>query len=166
MPFTLKDPLAARIAAFLESIDLPVRPGELRESTFLPGITIEAGVLVIDEGRLLHPGDLLHEAGHLAVLPPALRSRVHADVGDDAGLEVAAIAWSYAAAVQIGIDPSVVFHEAGYRGGSQALIDNFTAGRYVGVPLLEWAGLTAGGGGRAEALGVAPYPSMLKWLRE
>jgi hypothetical protein len=165
MPLVLKDPLAARIVAFLENIDLPVRLGEVPEPSLLPGITIQAGGLLIDEARLLYPGDLLHEAGHLAVLPPAVRSGVHGDAGDDGGLEMAAIAWSYAAAVHLGLSPSVVFHEAGYRGGAQALIDNFTAGRYIGVPVLEWIGLTAVDG-RAKALGVPPYPSMLKWLRD
>jgi hypothetical protein len=32
-----------------------------------------------------------------------------------------AIAWSYAAALQIGLDPGIVFHAAGYRGSSQEL---------------------------------------------
>jgi hypothetical protein len=165
MPLILKDPIAATIVAFLESIDLAVRPGEVPEKSLLPGITIQAGVLLIDEARLLHPGDLLHEAGHLAVLPPALRGRVDGDAGDDGGLEMAAIAWSYAAVIHLGLSPLVVFHKAGYRGGAQALIENFTAGRYIGVPVLEWAGLAAVDG-RAKALGVQPYPSMVKWLRD
>ena len=40
-----------------------------------------------------------------------------------------AIAWSYAAGVHLGLSASLVFHEMGYRGGSQALIDNFSMGR-------------------------------------
>jgi hypothetical protein len=87
------------------------------------------------------------------------------NMDDDGGLEMAAIAWSYAASIQLGLPASVVFHEAGYRGGSEALLENFAAGRYIGVPLLEWAGMTATGE-RAEARGVQPYPSMLAWLRE
>ncbi len=107
----------------------------------------------------------MHEAGHMAMLPPALRGEVEGDAGDNGGLEMAAIAWSYAAALHTGLDPAVVFHPAGYRGGSEALLENFAAGRYFGVPMLEWVGLTATGK-RAAALGVPPYPSMLKWLRE
>ena len=39
----------------------------------LPGITIEAGTLIIDAGKLLYPGDILHEAGHLATASPEVR---------------------------------------------------------------------------------------------
>jgi hypothetical protein len=78
---------------------------------------------------------------------------------------MAAIAWSWAATIHLELAPNVVFHEAGYRGGAANLIENFSAGRTVGVPLLEWAGLTATGK-RAAELGVNPYPAMLRWLRD
>ena len=162
---SLDDPLATRIAEFLAAIGLPVRVGEVPQASFLPGITIEAGELVIDQARLLYPGDLLHEAGHLAVLPPSARLGIQGDAGDDAGLEIGAIAWSYAAALHLGIDPAVVFHPAGYRGGAGTIVENFAAGRFIGVPILEWAGLTATGE-RAATSGVPPYPAMMKWLRD
>ena len=152
----MPESIAERIIAFLGSIGLPVRAGAIPGPTFLPGIAIEGGVLVVDEERLLYPGDLLHEAGHLALLPHHDRSAVHGDTGDDGGLEVGAIAWSYGAAVHLGIDPAIVFHEAGYRGASQSILENFAAGRYFGVPILQWAGLT-----RAEI-----YPAMNAWLRD
>ncbi len=163
LPFT--NPLTARIVEFLLGIGLPVRVGVIAEKTFLPGIRIEDGVLVIDEAQLTYPGDLLHEAGHLAVVPTAKRTASHLQVGKDGGDEMMAIAWSYAAAVHLGLDPAVVFHAGGYRGGSQALIDNFSAGRYIGVPTLQWIGLTAEPK-RASEMGVPPYPHMLKWLRD
>ena len=148
--------ITKRIATFLLSIGLPVRFGATAGPSFLPGIAIEGGVLVVDKERLLYPGDLLHEAGHLALLPHGARSAVHGDTGDDGGLEVGAIAWSYSAALHLGIDPAIVFHEAGYRGASQSILENFAAGRYLGLPILVWAGLT-----RAEI-----YPAMDSWLRE
>ena len=73
--------------------------------------------------------------------------------------------WSYAAALHIGIELAVVFHSGGYRGGSQAILKNFSQERYFGVPLLQWFGLTADKKNAAQ-LQVAPYPHMLKWLRE
>jgi len=163
---TIEDPLVAKIWGFLVNIGLEIKFASIPESTFLPGIRAQMGILTIDEARLLYPGDLLHEAGHLAMLPPGWRARCRWKVDDGGGgsLEMGAIAWSYAAALHLGLPPEIVFHEAGYRGGSPALLDNFAAGRYVGVPLLEWAGLAATGK-RAEALGIKPYPAMLRWLR-
>ena|SRR5215469_13278743 len=67
------NPLTNQIAAFLNEIGLAVRSGAFPEPTFLPNIHVEHGVLLVDDGRLFYPGDLLHEAGHLAVTPSALR---------------------------------------------------------------------------------------------
>ena len=153
------------ISPFLDGIGLELRLGEIEGRTFVPGIQIQHGVLVVDEEKLLYPGDLLHEAGHLAVVPAARRAQIHIDVGKDAGEEMAAIAWSYAAAVHLGIDPAIVFHEGGYKGGSSALLENFREGHYIGVPMLQWIGLTADDQ-RAAELGVPPYPHMLNWVRD
>lgn len=49
----------------------------------------------------------------------------------------------------------MVFHEAGYKGGSEAFISNFSAGRYPGAPLLQWMGMTT----------VKEFPAMTLWLR-
>lgn len=160
-----RDATTNRIAEFLAAIGLTVRSGEFPEATFLPGLRVEQGALVVDEARLLYPGDLLHEAGHLAVLPAEQRRAQEADAGDDLGNEIAAICWSYAAAVHIALDPAVVFHAHGYRGASQWFLENFASGNYMGVPLLQWMGMTADEK-RAPALGVTPYPHMLRWLRE
>src|ERR1700690_1026720 len=162
---TIRDPLVARIAGFLVTIGLQVRVAAGLEHEFLPGLGIQNGILTIDEPSLLYPGDLLHEAGHLAMLPPSQRAQAGANMGGGGGREMAAIAWSYAAAIHLAIPLEIVFHEAGYRGGAQAILENFAAGRYIGVPMLEWATLTATGK-NAQALGVPPYPAMLRWLRE
>jgi hypothetical protein len=159
------NPLTATIVEFLTGIGLPVRAGSIPEPTVLPGIKVESGGLVIDEAKLTYPGDLLHEAGHLAVVPAARRGQLHLHVGKNGGEEMMAIAWSYAAALHIGLDPAVVFHEGGYRGGSQSILDNFREGRYFAVPTLQWIGLTVEPK-RAQELGVPPYPHMLKWLRD
>ncbi len=58
----------------------------------------------------------------------------------------------------------MVFHPAGYRGGSQSLLDNFGAGHYLGVPMLQWLGMTNDEKQAAKTGGV-PYPHMTKWLR-
>jgi hypothetical protein len=163
------DPLAARIAAFLTRIGIPVSAAELPGDSFLPGVALERGKLLVDESRLEHPGDLLHEAGHIAMAPawarPKLTGTIDVPGLDTSNLEWAAIPWSYAAAVAIGIDPALVFHADGYRGHSAGLLANFARGVPIGAHLLEAAGMTAGGS-RAAALGVPPYPHMLRWLRD
>ena len=68
-----QNPLTERIAAFLREIGLSIRAGAVGDDTALPGIDIEHGALVIDEAKLKYPGDVLHEAGHLAVVTPAER---------------------------------------------------------------------------------------------
>jgi hypothetical protein len=158
------------IADFLRSIGLDVRTADLsHEECFLPGIRLDRGAVLYDEAALAWPGDLLHEAGHVAVAPPETRSLFTgaADVpGLDMGvLEHAAVAWSYAAALAVGIDPALVFHEGGYRGRGPDILRTFGLGVYPGANLLADAGMAATPG-RAEALGVAPYPHMISWLRE
>ena len=73
--------LAARITAFLREIGIPVEAASLAHGeTFLPGIRLERGALLVDDAKLAYPGDLLHEAGHVAMTPPELRSHLSGDV--------------------------------------------------------------------------------------
>ena len=157
--------ITEKIVQFLTEIGLEVRRGEAGPGTFLPGIKIDHGTIVIEEAMLKYPGDLLHEAGHLAVTPAKLRKARHLSVGKSAGEEMMAIAWSYAALVHLGLEPAVVFHADGYRGGSQAIIENFSAGRYIGVPTLQWIGLTAEKK-TAREQGIDPFPHMIRWVRD
>jgi hypothetical protein len=156
------DPLTERLATFVRGIGIEVRAAALPADTFLPGLDIRDGAILVDETRLAHPGDLLHEAGHLAVADPAERNapRLLPSPGD----EMASIAWSYAALRHLDIDPAIVFHPEGYKDGSDAIIENFSAGRYIGVPLLQLYAMSYEPRLAAEK-GVAPFPSMLRWLR-
>ena len=156
------DPLTERLAAFVCDIGLPVRAAALPADTLLPGLDIRDGAIVVDEARLAHPGDILHEAGHLAVADPAERGapRLSPSPGD----EMASIAWSYAALRHLDLDPAIVFHAEGYKGGAAAIIKNFAAGQYFGVPLLEYYAMSYEPR-RAAEKGVAPFPHMLRWVR-
>ena len=155
MDVRFQSELVNRIGDFLHNVGLPICSTPIDRPTFLPGITVRDGVLLVDESQLLYPGDLLHEAGHLAVLSPLERARATAPFDVEAGWEMAAIAWSFAALMHLEIDPAVVFHEGGYKGGSKALLENFAEKRYIGVPLLQWTGMTS----------EATFPAMLRCLR-
>lgn len=156
--------IAAQIIAFLREIGLEVREQPLGEQTFLPGIALVDGGLAVDPARLRYPGDLLHEAGHLAVADPARRATISGDAGGDPAEEMMAIAWSYAAAVRLGLDPAVVFHDGGYRGGGDGLREAFTGGSSIGLPMLQWVGMALDERQAAER-GLPAYPAMLRWLR-
>jgi len=147
-----QDPTTDRIAVFLTEIGIPIRAGVLPDRTILPGMHVERGALVVDEAKLLYPGDLLHEAGHLAVVPAGRRNGLGGDTGDNGGEEIAAMAWSFAAALHIGLPAEVVFHPAGYRGGSANLLEAFRRPNALGVPYLKWIGLAGD-----------DFPRMLRW---
>jgi len=161
--------LTNRIAEFLNGIGIEVVPGRLDGESFLPGILVERGGLLVDEGKLSYPGDLLHEAGHLAVAPAGLRPALGGEVfipgADMNAVEAEATAWAYAAVTHLKLEPSVLFHAGGYEGKSAGLILTFTMGVYPGAYGLQTLGLTATGQ-TARQLQVAPYPHMLKWLRD
>jgi hypothetical protein len=163
------DPVLERILAFLREVGIPVRETELGDGAFLPGVRVDGGGLLFDRAKLRWPGDLLHEAGHLAVLPPARRGARSADLaGHDevphAG-EIEATAWAYAATVAIGLDPAVLFHEGGYHGKSASLVMTYAMGVYPGAHGLVQAGMTASGTEAAQR-GEITYPGMQRWLRD
>lgn len=148
-----------RMLEFLTSIGLPVRETSFDQPGFLPGLLIERGELLLDRARLLYPGDVLHEAGHIAVTVAAERRLLGANVTENHpekdGEELAVLLWTYAACQLLGIPEEVVFHPAGYKGSSDWLISTFRSGQYMGLPLLVWMGMTTTEG----------FPAMTRWLR-
>lgn len=155
------NPLTERLAGFVRGIGIDVRAATLSEPTFLPGLEIRHGAILVDEARLTYPGDMLHEAGHIAVADPAER---HAPIlSPSPGDELTTIACSYAALRHLHLDPAIVFHGA-FKGGGASIIENFTAGHYIGVPLLQAYGMSCEPH-RAAEKGLPPFPHMLRWMR-
>ncbi|OON68016.1 hypothetical protein [Hymenobacter sp. CRA2] len=153
--------LVDQLIAFVRGTGLEVREAPTPADTFLPGLLIEQGQLVVDRRRLRYPGDILHEAGHLAVVPAAERAGLGSNIAhyrtesEAQGDEIAAQLWSYAAILAIGLPATVVFHSEGYHGHSEWLTGSYASGVYPGLPLLVWMGLTT-----AES-----FPQMTRWLR-
>lgn len=154
-----------KIICFLEEIGIPVIETELPDDCFLPGLAIEKNTILMDPAKMKYPGDLLHEAGHIAVTEEALRPLIGTESMDPEwptpGDEIASILWSYAALTHIGISPEVVFHAHGYKEQSEWFIEQFGNQNYIGLPLLEWMGFCI----QTEKEGIKPFPHMIKWLR-
>ena len=157
-----------KILQFLEEINIRTIEKELDDTTFLPGLDLGSDCLFIDHSRLKYPGDILHEAGHLAVTPAEERKHIGTGTMPEGwptqGDEIGAMLWSYAASCYLELPFEVVFHPNGYKGNSDWLIDNYKDGNYIGLPFLEWAGLALGNE-RAIKEGKDPFPAMQQWLR-
>jgi hypothetical protein len=157
------------IFEFIVATGLSIVEDDLPNETFLPGIVLRAGSLVVDPKKLMWPGDLLHEAGHLAVLPAELRARANDALVDTVEMEHAgepeAMAWAYAAAMAIGLPLEMLIHEGGYKGRSAEVLSMYAFGVYPGLRGLCEIGLTAAPGFTPEC-GAVRYPQMLRWLRE
>jgi hypothetical protein len=155
--------------AFIQSIGIPILFRELNKPCFLPGLSIENGAILIDMDKLKYPGDILHEAGHIAVIPAGDRGTLNADAIKERPMrdaeEMMAIAWSYAACKYLDIDARFVFHDEGYQKGGSHIADNFDEGRYFGVPMLQWTGMALERK-KEEEPDLPVYPAMLKWMRE
>ncbi|WP_428253045.1 hypothetical protein [Gynuella sp.] len=147
------------ITDFLNLVKIPIEYSQLSTHTFLPGILIHQGRLIIDLDKLKYSGDLLHEAGHIAVTPSEKREHLSGDVhkcGHGPAEEMAAIAWSWAACTKIGLAAEVLFHPDGYQGGSKNYIESFSSRGGFGYPLLAYWQMCQ----------PDSYPTMEKWLRD
>lgn len=134
-----REEIISRIYSFLDKIGIERVEAKIDGKSFMPGMCITNGKLIIDPEELKYPGDLLHEAGHIAVSPPETRNKMSGDIaGENAGEEIAALLWSYMAAREAGIPPEVVFHPDGYKGDSEWLVTNFRNKTFIGFPLLNW----------------------------
>ena len=155
----LNNDISKRIIHFLNEIGIDVISADLDDDTFLPGLQLKGQTILIDNAKLKYPGDLLHEAGHIAVTQVALRPLIGTNkIGVDwpsQSDEIVSILWSYAALHHLELDPKVVFHPEGYKNASPWFIEQFVSGTYMGLPLLEWMGICEAN----------EFPKMKRWLR-
>ena len=161
--------LIDRIVSFLTDIGIQVQEEAFAADAFLPGVRIVDGGLRFDRATLRWPGDLLHEAGHIAVVPATWRASLNDALQGQVELphagEVEATAWAFAAITHLALDPSVLFHEGGYGGKSAGLILTYSLGIYPGCFGLAQAGMTLIGEDALRA-GLPAYPHMIRWRRE
>ena len=158
-----------KVFSFLNEIGIAIIEKELDEATFLPGLSLGSNCIYIDSDKLLYPGDILHEAGHLAVTTTSERKLIGTQAMSSEwptqGDEIGAILWSYAALYHLELPLEFVFHPNGYKNNSDWYISNFNSGNYIGLPLLQWMGLTLS---ESQAIieNKKAFPVMQKWIRD
>lgn len=154
--------------AFLDEIGIAWRYGTVPENTFLPGLEVVTGEIVIDKIKLRYPGDILHEAGHIALLPPEKRNQFTGNLAaafpENEGDEMAVILWTCAVCLHLNLPLDFVIHDTGYKGFANWLRNQFESGTYVGLPLLVWMGLCKYPE-KAESSESDGFPKMDKWVR-
>ena len=161
----------------------------------MPGIEIENGKLLVDQ-RICVAGDLLHEAGHLAVIPTLFRSRANTDLdalakkmgqylsadnsygGDPVcrailqSGECEATAWAWAAGTHLGFPPNVIIHANAYQDlhgneGASAIRQALSCNSYFGINGLQAAGWCAvRAGPYAEYLNLPVFPRLAFWTQK
>jgi antirestriction protein ArdC len=168
---TMHNPIVeTNIFSFLQRIGIVIHFESIHEKTFLPGLQIKNGTIIVDREKWLYLGDIVHEAGHIAVVPANERNDLHEEnIGsrkDQAAEEMMAIAWSYAVCIFLQIDPHIVFHVEGYKSGGASIVENFNQGRTFGVPMLQFTHMCIDPASPLRQEGDKCYPEMLQWLRD
>lgn len=151
------------IVEFLNQIGLGVEYTQLDNNTLFPGLLLLEGRLYIDRDKLLYPGELLYKAGQIAVAPSAERSLFNGEIEHESCDEMMVIAWCWAVLEHLDLSPEVIFYNRNRSPGD--IIDRFNTGRFFGVPLLQWAGMT-NEPTRDLKGNLVVFPAMIKWLRD
>lgn len=173
---------------FLNCIGIPT---ELRTGSkgFLGAVRIVDGQLLVDP--LCPVSDLLHEAGHIAIVPKRYRHLLNDDVSKghacmledvdqllvndfDHPLYVAvmqsgdpeATAWAWAAGVHLGIAPEKIILDHQYeRGGSNVRLA-LSVGQYAGINGIARAGFCGTNRVIAHMKNIPCFPELAFWTQE
>lgn len=155
----MNTPYFETIKKFLDDIGIPFKQKKLEDNCFLPGLKIDKGILFYDPEKLKYPGDILHEAGHIALMTEEEKKKIVGSVSEfrEPGMEdeIGVLCWTFAALSHLKIPAEIVFHPEGYKGDSDMLIAGFQNGQYIGLPLLVWM----------ELCDYESFPKMKKWIR-
>ena len=152
-----------RIIGFIREIGITIEEGTVAPGSFLPAIEIRNGGIIYDPSLLAYPGDLLHEAGHIAVSSPEERPNLSGNIVENdktkMGDEMAVLLWTWAVSLHLDLPPQIVFHKDGYRGNSDWIIRQFTDRSFIGLPLLVWMKMCR------DSKEEDGFPKMITWMR-
>lgn len=174
-----RDPAAiSKCIAFAESLGIKARIARRQwQNEFLSGILVWRGALFINPERILGYDDILHELGHLAILPSVIRKHATGNVSSStwgpaerycrahpfrvgyeedpvqraliqAG-EAEAMAWGFAAMTELGLPLRLSMVD-----GADVLCQLGT-NSYLGINGLQAAGMTT----------TRTFPKMLRWVQ-
>lgn len=171
-----------RTMEFLDSIGIQCRRQE-GASGFLKGVRIVDGRIHVDCAAAVE--DLLHEAGHLAVLPEPYRKfasddleGVQARMGKDLENDVCevdsrlmraimqsgeaeATAWAWAAGLHLDLPPELIISDASYGGTGASMRTQLHLRGYLGINGLWHGDMCA----RPHQKDLPQYPTLLHWVQ-
>ena len=168
-----------RTVSWLRGIGLDVQVVDgMERATFISHVDVQDGVLVID--RECPPSNLLHEAGHLAIMPAQFRPLASGDLEEvtRAMLELCgelqpdeplyraiiqtsdpeATAWAWAAGLAIGLEPKVIILDDEYDGDGADVRGAVSVHCHPGIHGLAHAGF-------CRVRGEPRYPTLKMWLQ-
>lgn len=170
-----------KVVAFIDSIGIPIQKGKVPKSSFLPNIAIKRGGIVYNDE--VCTADILHEAGHLAIIPLQYRDICSGDMDKSAqkiwnkaqknghmeidtpifrqliqASECEAIAWSWAAGKYIGLaDEEIITDDPRhFNGEGEEIREYLSLNSHFGIN-----GLRAGG----MLDSVKSYPQLTRWVQ-
>jgi hypothetical protein len=178
-------PYVAKAMDFLNGIGLPI--------SVVPGATAFLELIRVVDGRLeIDPAcpvsNVLHEAGHLAVVPSQFRHLMTGDLDEGTRLmfaeinkmglepddplsraamqagECEATAWAWAAGEHLGIPPEVIILDSEYENDGEEMRDMLMARQYFGINGLMHAGFCVTRANPRRKLPV--YPNLAHWLQK
>lgn len=184
MVYGMRCPHAELAMQFLSAIGLQVQV-EAGASGFIDRVAVVEGGLRVDP--LAPASGLLHEAGHLAVMPTRFRHFLTGNLGEGMRQAFAALdqldlepddplmramlqtsdpevtAWAWAAGKAIGLPDEIIIEDDDYQGEGEGIRIALAANSYVGINGLSHAGFCVPRRNPYRALPV--YPELAHWLQ-
>lgn len=175
-------PDLARAIQFVRRIGIPVHVLPAVTTGFLPHVAIVSGELNV--GHACQASDLLHEAGHLALIPGRFRRDMNGDLSDgftamfkaldslalppDEPLNRAALqcsdpeatAWAWAAGTALGLPPETIITDDAYDGEGASIRQMLSMRLYLGIHGLIHAGLCL------SPRNPGGFPALTRWLQD
>lgn len=182
--FGMVCPHAERVVQFLLNVGLEVRLSPSARG-FIDGVAIVDGALLVDSRA--RASGLLHEAGHLAIIPNRFRSYLSGNISSgikrifseldalqlspDDHLERALIntgdpeatAWAWAVGKQLNIPEDLIIQDDEYEGGGEWVRSALAANCYIGINGLSHAGFCVVR--HNPYLPCPVYPDLAYWLQ-